>query len=186
MSKLPSFKITNSNTHITVIGVSEVSINDINETLKMLDKLVEGASFQLFDASKIAGAAHIYHAAANAESAMKNGLNISKSLSVETLLYSACENQINAAIKLLGVSPETSKVGVAVFSENTDDDAAEKIAENLGTVNNSVLEVTPEKYEYLKKLYCVTETAIKTLGEDKHAALIGLITEKGALLSLRR
>jgi tRNA threonylcarbamoyladenosine modification (KEOPS) complex Cgi121 subunit len=186
VSKLPSFKITDSNTIVTVTGVRDVSISDINETLKKLDKLVEGASYQIFDADKIAGAVHIYHAASNAEYAINNSLNISKSLSVETLLYAGCENQIKTAIKLLGVSTKTRNIAVTVFSETEDDLVAERIAESLGTIDNVVLEITPEKYESLKNLYSITETAIETLGLDNYEALLGLITEKGALISLNR
>jgi len=152
----------------------------------MLDKLVDGGSYQIFDADKVAGAVHIYHAAANADYAIKNGLNISKSISIETLLYAACENQISTAIKLLGVSSGISSIAVAVFSETEDDPNAEKIAKSLGTIDGSVLDITPEKYESLKNLYGITETTIETLGIDKNEALLGLITEKGALLSLRR
>ena len=186
MIKLPSFKITDSNTYVTVTGVNGVSISNINETLKSLDKLVGGSSYQIFDADKIAGAEHIYHAAANAEYAIKNSLNISKSISIETLLYAACENQINTAIKLLGVSSGTSNVAVAVFSEAENDPTGETIAKSLGTINDSVLDITPEKYESLKNLYGINETTIGTLDIDKNEALLGLITEKGALLSLRR
>jgi tRNA threonylcarbamoyladenosine modification (KEOPS) complex Cgi121 subunit len=183
---LSSFKITGSNTYVTVTGVSDVSISNINETLKSLDKLVGGSSYQIFDADKIAGAVHIYHAAANAEYAIENKLNISKSISIETLLYAACENQISTAIKLLGVSSGTNSIAVAVFSETENDPTGETIAMSLGAINDSVLDITPEKYESLKNLYGITETTIETLGIDKNEALLRLITEKGALLSLRR
>ena len=161
-------------------------MNDIHGTLGMLDELAEGANYQLFDAGKVAGLDHIYYAAANADYAMSNGINISNNLNVETLLYAACENQINKAIEFLGVSKTTETLAVAIFSEKDQSSLAEDIAAHLGTVDDSVLDITQEKYESIKGLYEITETAIETVGTHRNTALTSLIAEKGALLSLRR
>jgi len=171
---------------VTITGARDAKVSDINDTLRKLDGLAKGVKYQLFDAAKVAGPHHIHYAVANADYAMKKGLNISKNLDVETLLYAACENQINKAIKVLGVSNTTDTVGVAVISENVENKLAEAIAANLGTVDDSVLDITPEKYQFLKELYGITETAIETVGSDRNEALTSLIAEKGALISLRR
>ena len=181
-----NYRITDSGLNVTVTGAMEVSVRDINETIRGLDLLTDGILYQLFDAEKIAGPNHIYYSAANADYAIRNGLNISNNLNVETLLYAACENQINKAIRLIGVSKKTETVAVVVFSEKVENRLSETIAANLGTVDDSVLDITPEKYESIKELYDITETAIETVGSDRNDALTSLITEKGALLSLRR
>ena len=137
-------------------------------------------------AGKVAGPDHIYYAAAKADYAMSNGINISNNLNVETLLYAACENQINKAIEFLGVSNTTETLAVVVFSEKDEYRLAEDIAAYLGTVDDSVLDITSEKYELIKGSYEVTDIAIETVGSDRNTALTGLIAEKGALLSLRR
>jgi hypothetical protein len=67
-----------------------------------------------------------------------------------------------------------------------DDPAASQIAEYLGDLNDKILEPSPEKYNALKELYEVTETAIGIIGGDEYKALTSLITEKGALISLKR
>ncbi len=102
-----NYRISESKLNVTITGARGVSIPDINETLKGLDVIADGVLYQLFDAGKIAGPNHIYYAAANADYALRNGLNISNNLNVETLLYAACENQINKAIRLIGVSQKT-------------------------------------------------------------------------------
>ena len=181
-----NYRITDSGLNVTVTGAMEVSVRDINETIRGLDMLTDGILYQLFDAEKIAGPNHIYYSAANADYAIRNGLNISNNLNVETLLYAACENQINKAIRLIGVSKKTETVAVVVFSEKVENRLSETIAANLGTVDDSVLDITPEKYELIKELYDIPETAIETVGSDRNDALTSLITEKGALLSLRR
>jgi tRNA threonylcarbamoyladenosine modification (KEOPS) complex Cgi121 subunit len=181
-----NYRISESKLNVTITGARGVSIPDINETLKGLDVIADGVLYQLFDAGKIAGPNHIYYAAANADYALRNGLNISNNLNVETLLYAACENQINKAIRLIGVSQKTGAVAVAVLSKGDGNELAEAIASSLGAVDDSVLDITPEKYESIKELYGITETAIETVGSDRNEALTSLIAEKGSLLSLRR
>ena len=181
-----SLKISDSSYYVTIIGVKDTAILDINQVLKSLDLLADGTSYQLFDAELIAGPNHLYHSAANAVYATKNGLNISNNLSVETLLYVACENQINKAIRLLGVSDDTKHVAVVVISETENDPKATILAESLGVKDDTVIELSPEKYEALKILFSVSEDAIKSTGKEPFEALTSLITEKGALLSLRR
>ncbi|MBT3285298.1 hypothetical protein HN807_07660 [Candidatus Bathyarchaeota archaeon] len=181
-----TYRITESKLELTVTGARGVSVQDINEILKELDVLADGIKYQLFDADKIAGPNHIYYAAANADYAIRNGLNISNNLNVEMLLYAACENQINKAIGLIGVSKKTEAVAVAVLSTNEEYKLSEAIASSLGIVDDSVLDITPEKYESIKELYGITEAAIDTVGADRSEALASLISEKGSLLSLRR
>jgi tRNA threonylcarbamoyladenosine modification (KEOPS) complex Cgi121 subunit len=180
------YEISGSGLKLTITGARDVQVNDIHATLGLLDGLADGAKYQLFDAGKVAGPDHIYYAAANAAFAMGNGINISNNLKVETLLYAACENQINKAIEFLGVSKTTETIAVAIFSEKSDNRLAEDIAAYLGTVDDSVLDISQEKYESIKRLYEITETAIETIDSDRNTALTSLIAEKGALLSLRR
>ncbi len=181
-----SFKLSGSSLFVLVTGVKGVEITDINETLKRLDQLSDGTRYQVFDADRIAGINHIAHAANNAYYAMENELNISNNLSIETLLYAACETQIKAAINLLGVTPSTRNVALAVFSETKDDPVVGLISDTLGAADDSVLDINPEKYIALKELFGVTETAIESVGKEPPEALAWLITEKGALIGLRR
>jgi len=180
-----SYRISGSETFMSITGVRGVAVKDINETLKRLDKLAKGTMYQLFDADYIAGPNHIYHAAANAQYALINELNISNNLSIETLLYAACENQINKAIKTLGISEKTRNAVVTVFSETENDPLTIKLAQNLGEIDDSVIAITPGKYDALIDLFDITEDAMKTLEKEPYEALTGLITEKGALIGLR-
>ena len=181
-----SYPITGSKLYVTITAAENTEIADINKTLSELDKQMEGKIYQLFDAGKITEPNHIYYAAANAYYAMENGSNISNRLDVETLLYASTQNQISKAINLIGVSKKTRHIAIAVISDTQDDPAATLIAEYLGDLNDEILEPSPEKYETLKALYDVTGTAISTVEGDKYKALTSLITEKGALISLKR
>lgn len=181
-----SYPITDSKLYVTITAVENVNVNDFNETLKQLDKITKGKTYQLFDADKIADQYHIYYAAANAQYALKNGNNISNKLDVETLLYASTQNQIFKAIQLIGVTKETKRIAITVITEKKNDPVATKIAQHLGDINDKILGLTPQKYESLKQLYEIADTAIETVGYDKYKALSSLITEKSTLISLRR
>jgi len=181
-----SYPITDSDLNVTITATTNTQITDINTTLSELDKQVAGTVFQLFDADKIADQHHLYYAAANAYYAMENGGNISNKLDVETLLYASTQNQISKAIKLIGVSEKTKRIAVVVISENENDSTATEIANYLGDLDDTSLEIDQEKFEALKKLYEITDTAIETVGCDRYKALTSLITEKSTLISLRR
>ena len=181
-----SFPISGSRLWVTITSAENINIEDINETLGQLDQMNKGTIYQLFDADKITDQYHIYYAAANAHYAMENGSNISNKLEVETLLYASTQNQISKAIRLIGVSKKTKRIAVAVISETENDPAATKIADYLGDPTDQALELTPEKYDELKTLYDITDTAIDTVGGDKYVTLTSLITEKSALIGLRR
>jgi len=181
-----SYKITGSNLYVTITAATNTEIADINQTLSQLDQQLGEKTYQLFDADKIADQHHLYYAAANAYYAMENGGNISNKLDVETLLYASTQNQISKAIKLIGVSEKTKRIAVVVVSEQENDAVAIKIAEYLGDIDDKVLEIDQAKFEALKKLYEITDTAIETVGCGRYKALTSLITEKSTLISLRR
>jgi KEOPS complex subunit Cgi121 len=181
-----SFTLTGSEIVISITGVKGVKIRDINETLSQLDEKTCGTRYQLFDADYISGPNHIYYAASNAQYALTKGLNISNNLSIETLLYATCESQINKAIKILGLSKWTYNVAVAVFSETQDDPLTIEIAESLGEIDDSVLDINLEKFGKLKDIFDISENAIKSVGKEPYEALTSLIIEKGSLIALGR
>ena len=181
-----SYSITDSNLYVTITAADDARVEDINHTLKQLDERMGGKIFQLFDADKITEPNHVYYAAANAYYAIEKGINISNKLDVETLLYVSAQNQISKAINLVGVSKETRRIAVIVISEIEKDNDAKRIADYLGNLNDDLLQPSQKKYEALRNLYEITQTTIDAVGGDKYKALTSLITEKGALISLKR
>jgi KEOPS complex subunit Cgi121 len=65
---------------------------------------------QLFDNRYIWGYRHLYSAVWHALNAEKNNRMISKTLSIEVLLYVAAQRQIRKAIDLLGVKETTKDI----------------------------------------------------------------------------
>lgn len=76
---------------------------------------------QLFDNLYIWGFRHLYSATWHALKAMKNDRMISKTLSIEVLLYAAAQRQIKKAIAILGVKKTTKDVAGILLGETSQD-----------------------------------------------------------------
>ena len=75
---------------IEISGFRNVRISSGKEFSRLLrDNLSDGVEIQLFDADLIASWEHLYYAALNATMAFTNHCNVSKSLTVETVLYAS-------------------------------------------------------------------------------------------------
>jgi len=181
-------RVTDTALHVSVTGARGVEVRDVDATLDEVRQLAGNATFQLFDADTVAGWRHLFHAAVNAIYAIQNGLAVSKSVDVETILYASCQDQISKAFTLMGLSPEVKNVGVLVISRDSSEaeGLAAEITQHLGTPDDEVLDVTPEKFERLKDVFDVGDDPLAAVGGDPYEALTSLIVEKGALLPLRR
>ena len=180
--------VTDTALHVAVTGTRSVEVGDVDATLSEVRQLAGDAAFQLFDADMVAGWRHLFHAAVNAIYAIQNGSAVSKSVDMETILYASCQDQISRAFTLMGLSPQVKNVGVLVISEDPSEAErlAAEIAQHLGSPDDEVLDVTPEKFERLKDVFEVGDEALATVGGDPYEALTSLVVEKGALLPLRR
>lgn len=181
-------RITDTALHVAVAGARGVEVGDVDAKLSEVRRLVGDAAFQLFDADMVAGWRHLFHAAVNAILATQRGSAVSKSVDVETILYASCQDQISKAFTLMGLSPRVKNVGVLVISGDPSEAErlAAEIAEHLGSPDDAVLDVTPEKFERLKDVFEVGDEALATVGSGPYEALTSLVVEKGALLPLHR
>jgi tRNA threonylcarbamoyladenosine modification (KEOPS) complex Cgi121 subunit len=143
---------------------------------------------QFFDADLIATSQHLYFAVLNALLAFRNKTNLSKSLAMETMLFASAQRQIQKAIALVGVKPETSDLAVVIIGKD-----AELVGGLLGEVSSSlgvkpfdaVLELSPKKIERIKDAYEVTSTMLQVVSkhEGDCDALVDLVLERMALLA---
>ncbi len=181
-------RVTDTALHVAVAGARGVEVGDVDATLDEVRRLAGDAAFQLFDADTVAGWRHLYYAAVNAIYAIQNGSAVSKSVDIEAILYASCQDQISKAFTMMGLSPQVKNVGVLVISGDPSgaEGLAVEIAEHLGSPDDGVLDVTPEKYGRLKEVFDVGDEALAAVGGDPYEALTSLVVEKGALLPLRR
>ena len=157
----------------------------------VIRKKLKDANVQFFDARLIASWKHLYFAALNALNAFKNKTNISNSVAVETLLYASAQRQINKAVELLGIKPELSQVAVLVIAETKQKTATilETVSELMsGKRDDSVIELTSEKVNGVKRLFDISNLELETKLEKgfKKEALINLVIEHVALLATQR
>ena len=185
-------KLEGFNWHIAIVGFKNVQIKDINHFFKLVREKTGDACVQFFDATLIAGWEHLYFAALNASNAFKNGLNISKSLAIETLLYASAQRQIKEAVKLLGIKLDCHSVAVLILAESQQKTALilKTVSELLnGEPDDKVLELTSEKIEGVKKLFRISKMELEAELEKKGLeakALTDLVIEHVALLAIQR
>jgi len=177
---------------IAIAGFKNVKIGEVDPFFKLIKGKTGDACVQFFDAVLVAGWQHLYFAALNASNAFKNKSNISNSLAVETLLYASAQRQIKEAVRLLGLKPHGRQIAVLVLAESKQRvDSALEIVSRLvgGERDDSVLKLTHEKVEGVRKLFGITDVELEAKVEKKgleNKALTDLVIEHGALLATQR
>ncbi len=106
-------------------------------------------------------------------------------------LFASGNRQINQAISMLGLKPQTAKVAVILFGSEEEVDHAEKRLGSLinGVRDDDVLEAKQEKTDGLMKAFGITKVELETLsgiGMRPEDVLTWLIVERGALLFIKR
>jgi len=164
-------------------GRAEVeSVNCVLRTLAAVDKKTRTVS-QVFDASGIAGVAHLVHAARFALTAQATRMNFASSLNIELICWVAGERQINRAFERVGLREGCKKVAILTIGETREQvkRAQAEIARELSIErNDKVLDVTREKTAALLQAFEIQKHELKIAGVEK------LVLERVALLSLQR
>ena len=96
---------------------SKLNPSNIGSIISQTNDRYDLLASQLFDNRDIWGYRHLYSAIWHAMKAKKNQRMISKSLSIEILLYVAGQRQIKKAIDLLGVKETTQAVTGILLGE---------------------------------------------------------------------
>lgn len=178
--------------YLAITAYKNVKIENVEEFIQKARKEAGNVTIQFFDAKYVAGYEHLYFAALNALTAFKNGLNISKNLAVEILLYAAAERQIRNALELLGIKENTASIAVIALAESKDEiiKALDKISSLIkAEEDESVLEINDEKFKAIRRLFNISdlelEAKLEREGLEKEA-LKDLVIERSALLVTQR
>ncbi|WP_455363225.1 KEOPS complex subunit Cgi121 [[Eubacterium] cellulosolvens] len=165
---------------------------DPSVTLRQLRIAIPTAEVQFFDGAHVAGKEHLEIAVTNALHAFKMGTNISRSVTMETLLYASAQRQIDVALARLGVTKDSRIVGLVAFSETKTaaEELENKIARFVRTeMNEALLEDWSEgKATRIMTLYGIGTTeleAIRMPGQGVEEAVRKAVIERVALLSTR-
>jgi tRNA threonylcarbamoyladenosine modification (KEOPS) complex Cgi121 subunit len=171
------------------VSIGGFRCEGMEDPKKLVRAVADAASpqlTQLIDAGGVAGYEHLFMAAVNAARSMETGLSVSKSITVEALLYASAQDQITKALVVMGVNKKSSGIALMVFASTASEaeSAYRNAAKLLGEEDDTLLELDAEKSERLKKIYRVSDAEIEAVGRPD--ALGRLIVERGALLSLHR
>lgn len=174
---------------VEVTGFRNVRIRDIEEFLKMIRREKPlNVGIQFFDAKFVATWQHLYFAALNALTALKNKENISKSLAMETILYASAQRQISKAMRLLGIKPDSSEIAVLIIGEKpeTIKSALSMVSKHVKSEpDDAVLELSKKKATIIQKIFGISSVELKTIvkKDDIEGALTALVIERMALLA---
>ncbi len=179
------------NQKIIVIGFKNTQIENVNTFLNDFRRETNNAPIQFFDAKNIAGSQHLYFSALNALNAFRQRRNISNNLAVEALLYASAQRQIKKAVEMLGVKQGSSEVAALIIAEDDLEEVSylQLLHDTIrGEQDNSVLDLTNEKFENIKKLFQISDVELDAKLEKQGAekeALTDLVIERMALLGTR-
>jgi KEOPS complex subunit Cgi121 len=175
---------------IAIAGFRDVTIRNINNFLDFNQKK-DSETIQFFDADLIAGPEHLFFAAINALNTFRRKINISKTMTIETLLFASAQRQIKKAINILGIKSTSSRLAVLIIDKKQQN--ISKTLEFLsdlipGQRDDRVLELNDEKFGRIKKMFDISDlelsSKLRKIGLERDA-LIDLVFEHIALLVIR-
>lgn len=175
--------------YLIVEGFKNIKIKDVEELLNLIKAESGNCQVQVLDATLVAGFEHIYFAVLNALKSFKSGLNISKSLAVEILLFASGQDQIKRAIEIFGVKPSSRNIVIVIISDNRDEaiSTLEKLSRILnGEVDQSVIELTNEKIPVIISSLNISSLELEaSMRGSLEDALKNVLIERAALLVTR-
>jgi tRNA threonylcarbamoyladenosine modification (KEOPS) complex Cgi121 subunit len=181
------YHIEEHNHYVEITGYQNITFEKTETFLKNHRKQTtqQQTEIQFFDAQLIASAQHLYFAALNALQAFQNKTNISKSPSMETMLYASAERQIQKAIDRLGIKPQTKTLAVIIIGKDPN-----HINTQLGTLtkyigtdpDETVLDMTKEKETKIHQTFQITDIEVETT-KNSNAETKDLVIERVALLA---
>lgn len=165
----------------------------MEQLLRTMQEKLPEVYVQLVDLGKVAGSEYLFLATYNALKSFNSKQPISRTLSMEILLYVSANRQISEALKRAGVVGGTREMGaVAVGWSHEAALAARDLLEQLIGVksDDDLLDSWPRsRIEAVKRNYGIDSeelTAITRDNEEPCKAIERLTIERSALLTVRR
>ena len=148
---------------------------------------------QLMDLNKVAGSRHLLLSTYNAAKSFSSKQRISRTLSMEILLYVSANRQISEAIKRVGITTETRAIAAVIVSSSREAvlTAAELLEQVLGVKNtDELLDSWPSgRIECVQQSLGITAIELSATlckGEDVRESIERLAIERSALLAIKK
>jgi len=175
--------------YLLITGYRNAKFSEAEAFLKQNRKEeTRDVEVQFFDADLIATRSHLYFAAQNALQAFRNKTNLSKSPSMETMLYTSAQRQIQRAIQRCGIKPQTTKIAVTILGTNQADVESmfAAITHRLGVEpDEQVLEMSCEKVKLIQEIFRIGDAEVEAVMRDgnRWESVVNLVVEQVALLA---
>jgi tRNA threonylcarbamoyladenosine modification (KEOPS) complex Cgi121 subunit len=174
---------------VEITGFRKICINDAKLFCESLQKnMPSDVEVQLFNADLVATWKHLYFAVLGSFVAFRSKRNLSKSVTLETVLYASAQRQIRKALEQIGVTTETNNIAVLLIGPETDSlrNGIASMVRLLGNpADERVLDLTQSKISKIRKAFDISETELQAISKrgEREEALVDLIIERMALLS---
>jgi len=185
------FPLPEYSAFIWISGFTEKP-KDLDTVVRAVRDKYPDVSVQFADMNKVPGSRYLLLATLNALKSF-HSKPISKSLSMEILLYTAANRQISEAIRLVGLTPNSEKVTAVLVgkTEQETSGAAELLSKIIGQKSSDKLVDTwsTERVRNVRAIFEIGSKELKaTLREDetKTQAIERLAIERSALLTIRK
>lgn len=172
---------------VRVVGVAAgiFSIDNVDEFLCKLTEVDRRGSTvtQAFKASCISGVEHLIHAARLAIIANENKTGFASSLAIELICWTAAERQIGRAFDKIGVrkgEDSLAILSIGTSSAQVSGTVSKIFQEFAAEWDNTLLELKPEKFSELQKIFSISQDEITIAPIQK------IILERVALLALAK
>ena len=155
-------------------------VEEVLEKVRRIDG-ERGTVTQVFDARRVAGKAHLAHAARLALLHRSRGLGFADSLAAELACWVAADGQIKRALEKVGLRRDSRTVALLSVGEEREgvEGALAAVLREIGARReDGVMEFLPSKQRALTEAFSLPREMVRRLGIQK------LVLERVALLAL--
>jgi tRNA threonylcarbamoyladenosine modification (KEOPS) complex Cgi121 subunit len=175
------------------ISAFEAKIPDVTRILGDASRKYPSTCVQLVNLEKVAGSRFLFVTTYNALKSFSSKHRISRSLAMEILLYVAADRQIVEAIKLAGVTPETSRIAAIIAGPSPEEveAATTLLTEAIKVTGTDKLldEWSEARVQNVRSSFDIRDKELKAIlrkGEDPAKGVERLAIERSALLAVRK
>jgi tRNA threonylcarbamoyladenosine modification (KEOPS) complex Cgi121 subunit len=182
VNTLHYIKLDNKTSSI-ILGIKGVMIDNPQQFLRNLRDNFPNLIIQTLDTNFVAGFEHLKMILQQSWMAFNRGVSYTKKLDLELIVRTACDSQIERALKTIGLKPGKMNIALVAIGEIKNLKLFIKSIKNLGEVSDDAIKLNPEKKKFLIKHHSISDELIKATIFDRNK-LAAILSEKANLLRI--
>jgi tRNA threonylcarbamoyladenosine modification (KEOPS) complex Cgi121 subunit len=175
------------------ISAFDTKPDSVEHVLQSIQAKYPDVCIQLVDLDRVAGSRYLFLATYNALKSFRSTQPIARSLGMEILLFAAGNRQIGAALKNVGVSPETRRVAAIAVGK-----PRAQILESAAALRDIIKKEESDdlldrwdqnRIKRVRSVFGIEDNEIKALchkNESSVKVLERLAIERSAMLAIRK